>query len=109
MNEQTDQKELKKYVFAVYILQAVSFVLLFTIVIAIIINYIKDDDVSGTWMESHFDWQKRTFWYGLLWTILGYLTTFIFIGWLVIFANTIWVMYRIAKGWIYLVDGKQLY
>ena len=100
---------LKKYVFAVYILQALSFVLVVTSVFGLIVNYIKDDDMRGTRFESHFLWQKRTFWYGLLWTVLGGLTTGILIGWVVLGILTFWLIYRIAKGWIYLVDGKQMY
>ena len=99
----------KKYTYAVYILQALSFVLLVTAVIGIIINYIKDEDVKGTWLESHFEWQKNTFWYGLLWTVLGVLTAFLVVGYVVLGIAAIWLIYRIAKGWIYLVDGKELY
>jgi uncharacterized membrane protein len=108
VNDEFDARN-KKYVFAVYILQALSFVLVVTSVIGLIINYIKDEDVRGSWLESHFRWQKRTFWYGLLWTVLGTLTTTLVIGWLVLGILTFWLIYRIARGWIYLVDGKQLY
>ncbi len=101
--------ENKKYVFSVYILQALSFVLGITAVIGVIINYIKDDDLKGSWLESHFVWQKRTFWYGLLWVVLGTLTTTVLIGWVVLFIVTFWLIYRIAKGWIYLVDNRELY
>ncbi len=104
-----DLDELKKYVFLVYILQAVGFVTGgLTAIVGVIINYIKDDDVRGTQFESHFSWQKRTFWFGLLWLALGSLTWFI-IGWLVLAIIPFWFIYRIAKGWIYLVDGKQMY
>lgn len=109
MNQfETDQNS-KKYTYAVYILQALSFVVLFTALIGIMINYIKDEDVKGTWLESHFTWQKKTFWYGLLWTLLGLMTTFIMVGYAVLGIAMIWLIYRVAKGWIYLVDGKELY
>ncbi len=103
------QAELKKYTYSVYILQALGFITLITPILGIIINYIKDDDVRGLWLESHFRWQKATFWYGLLWTTLGVLTTFILIGYLVLPVVTIWLIYRIARGWIYLYDGKEMY
>lgn len=99
----------KKYAFAVYILQALFFLFVITPVVGVMINYIKDDDVRGSWLESHFLWQKRTFWYGLLWIILGGLTWGILIGWVVLAVLPFWFIYRIAKGWIYLVDGKELY
>ena len=109
MFDSAQQAELRKYTFAVYILQALSFVLLFTAVIGIIINYIKEDDVRGSWLESHFRWQKATFWYGLLWMTLGVLTVPLLIGKLVLGILTLWLIYRIARGWIYLVDGKEMY
>ena len=100
----------KKYVIAVYILQSLFFIgLLFTLIMGVVVNYIKEDDVKGSWMESHFKWQKNTFWYGLLWTVLGALTIFLLIGYAVLGFVAIWLIYRIAKGWIYLVDGKELY
>jgi len=100
---------LKKYVFAVYILQALFFAFWVPPVIGIVINYIKDEDVKGSWLESHFKWQKNTFWYGLLWIVVGSLTLLIWIGHIVLSAVLVWFIYRIAKGWIYLVDGKELY
>ena len=107
--DEAQQAELKKYTYSVYILQALSFVTLVTSVAGLIINYIKQDDVRGGWLESHFRWQKATFWYGLLWTVIGISTTWIFIGYAVLAGVTIWLIYRIARGWIYLVDGKEMY
>ena len=109
MFDEAQQEELKKYTYSVYILQALSFLTLITAVIGVIINYIKDDDVRGSWLESHFAWQKATFWYGLLWTALGWLTAWIYIGYLVLALVAVWLIYRIARGWIYLVDGKEMY
>lgn len=107
--DKAQQAELKKYTYSVYILQALAFVLLFTAVLGLIVNYIKQDDVRGSWLESHFRWQKATFWYGLLWMVIGLATTPIFIGYAVLAGLTIWLIYRIARGWIYLVDGKEMY
>jgi uncharacterized membrane protein len=107
--DEAQQAELKKYTFAVYILLALSFITLITPIIGVIINYVKDEDVRGSWLESHFRWQKATFWYGLLWTVLGVLTTPILIGYGVLGVLTIWLIYRIARGWIFLVDGKEMY
>jgi uncharacterized membrane protein len=107
--DEKQQQELKKYTYAVYILQALSFVTGVTAIVAIVINYIKQDDVRGSWMESHFHWQKKTFWFGLLWTTLGVLTIPLLIGYLILPVVTIWLIYRIARGWICLVDGKQMY
>ena len=107
--DEQQQAELRKWAYSVYILQALGFVTLITPILGIIINYIKDDDMRGLWLESHFRWQKATFWYGLLWIVLGTLTTFILIGYLVLTVVSIWLIYHIARGWIYLYDGKEMY
>jgi len=109
MSNDISEAEIKKLTYVVYILQALSFVFLITAVAGIIINYIKQDDVKGSWLESHFEWQKRTFWYCLLWMVLGFLSFFLLVQWLIFPIVAIWLVYRIAKGWVYLVDGKELY
>ncbi len=93
----------------VYILQAASFIIGITFFVAIIINYVKQDDVKNTIVESHFRWQIRTFWFCLLWTVLGIILSIILVGYLVLAANAIWFIYRIVKGWIYLNDNKTMY
>ncbi|MCG8428739.1 MAG: hypothetical protein MI754_15395 [Chromatiales bacterium] len=99
----------KTLTMVVYGLQAAAFLFVITPLIGIIINYVKRDDVRGTWLESHFRWQMRTFWYGLLWSIIGIITTFIIIGYVVWLANIVWIIYRIAKGWIRLAENKPMY
>lgn len=105
-----DLQPLKRIVFAVYVLQAVSFLPPFVITyfVAVILNYIKRDDARGTWLESHFRWQIRTFWFGLLWFALGTLTSIIVIGWFILFGAALWLIYRILKGWLNLNDGKPM-
>jgi uncharacterized membrane protein len=93
----------------VYALQAASFLVGLTLIVAVIINYVKRDDVRGTWLESHFRWQIRTFWYSLLWAVLGMLTFVLIVGYFILLADAIWVIYRIAKGWLRLNDGKPMY
>jgi len=107
-SRQPDIQSLKNIATAVYALQAVSFLLVITYFIAVILNYIKRDDARGTWLESHFRWQIRTFWFGLLWFALGGLTFFIVIGWAILFAASLWLIYRILKGWLNLNDGKPM-
>jgi uncharacterized membrane protein len=104
--EDNSQKKLTTIVYALY---ASSFIFGITSIVAIIINYIKKDDVAGTWLESHFKWQIRTFWFMLLWTIIGSITVFIIIGWFILIAASVWFIYRIAKGWLNLNDNKPMY
>jgi uncharacterized membrane protein len=93
----------------VYGLQAVSFLFGFTFIIAVIVNYVKRSDVKGTWLESHFKWQIRTFWFSVLWGIIGLIGIYFIIGIPILFANTVWVIYRIVRGWLRLNDGKKMY
>ncbi len=92
---------------AVYILQGLSFFLGgITALVGVIINYIKLDDVRNTWVEPHFRWQIRTFWIGLLWSVIGIVTTFLIVGWFILLGISIWFIYRIVKGALALNDGK---
>jgi uncharacterized membrane protein len=87
----------------VYVLQAASlFTGSLTLFAGVIINYVRMEDVRGSWVESHFLWQTRTFWYTLLWLVIGGVTTFILIGWAILLAAALWLIYRIIKGWAYL-------
>lgn len=98
-------KTLGTVIYALYALSLFSGV---TAIVAIVLNYIKLDDARGTWLESHFRWQIRTFWWGIVWLVLGTLTWIILIGWLVLGVAGIWFIYRIAKGWLNLNDGKPM-
>jgi len=90
----------------VYILQALSFFLGgITGLIGVVVNYVKLDEVRGTWIESHFRWQIRTFWIGLLWTVIGIITLALIIGWFILLGISIWVIFRIVKGALALNDG----
>lgn len=104
---QSDQA--KTLTIIIYALQAASFIVGLTFLVAVIINYIKRDDVRGTWLESHFRWQIRTFWFCLLWGLLGAFLSAVVIGIFILLANAIWVIYRIAKGWINVTDNKPMY
>jgi uncharacterized membrane protein len=94
----------------VYGLYAASLVVGVTYIVAIILNYVKKDDVVGTMYESHFRWQIRTFWFSLLWGCLGFILLLAFgLGILVWIASGIWFIYRIVIGWLRLSEGKPMY
>ncbi len=87
-------------------------------IIAVIMNYVRRSEVRGTWLESHFRWQIRTFWFALLWIVvagvisaplvlllgLGILTFF-----LAALIVAIWIVYRVARGWLALRDKRTMY
>ncbi len=99
---------LKTLTTVIYGLYALSLVFGVTAIIAIVLNYIKKDEARGTWLDSHFTWQIRTFWWGVVWFVLGGLTWIILIGWVVWGVAYVWFIYRIAKGWLNLNDNKPM-
>ena len=102
-------KSAKNVTTVIYALYAASFFLGITAIVAIIMNYVKKDDVLGSFLETHFRWQIRSFWYGLLWLVLGAVTLFIGIGFIVMGVTYIWLIYRIVKGWLRLNDNRPMY
>ena len=84
-------------------------------IIAVILNYLKVSDARGTWLESHFRWQIRTFWFGLMWVSLCVIFVVLTLGigilvaWLPLGIITIWFIYRIARGWLALNDRRPMY
>lgn len=72
--------------------------------IAVFLNYLKRSDVRGTWLESHFVWQIRTFWFTLLWLVVYGLLIITLIGiplaWILIALLGLWVGYRVVRGWL---------
>jgi uncharacterized membrane protein len=93
----------------IYGLYAASLLVGVTCIVAIIFNYVKKDDVVGTIYESHFRWQIRTFWFSLLYSVIGALTAVVIVGFFVLGFAFIWFVYRIVKGWLRLSEGKPMY
>ena len=81
-------------------------------IIAVILNYVKRSEVRATWLDSHFAWQIRTFWFALLWLAIGGILFITVVGipfalalW---FITGIWVLYRIIRGWLALASQSVL-
>ena len=81
-------------------------------IIAVILNYVKRSEVRGTWLDSHFSWQIRTFWFALLWLAVGAVLLVTVVGipvaFVLWFATGIWVLYRIIRGWLALSSARVL-
>jgi uncharacterized membrane protein len=85
-------------------------------IIAMIIGLVKRDDVRGTWLDSHYEYMSRTFWWGILWAVLAWATFWILglatltIGMLVLWilpaAVLVWYLYRVIKGWVRLNEKR---
>lgn len=97
---------LKYVTMAVYALQALSFAWGVTAIVGLIVNYVKREDVRGTLYENHFSWQIRTFWWDLLWGLVGLALVLVGVGIVIMVAAWIWTIYRVVKGWLKLSEGK---
>jgi len=79
-------------------------------IIAVILNYVKRSDVRGTWLDSHFSWQIRTFWFALLWVVIGAILFVTLIGipiaYVIWIITGLWVLYRIIRGWLALSSQR---
>jgi uncharacterized membrane protein len=85
-------------------------------IIAVIMNYARRSEVRGSWLESHFRWQIRTFWYSWLWifitSILAVPLLIVVIGFLIAMIGYavvgLWIIYRVARGWLALREGRPM-
>lgn len=86
-------------------------------IVAVILNYVKRGDVRGTFLESHFRWQIRTFWFALLWIVVAALVSFplmlVLIGFATLWAAAVaigfWVLCRVVRGWVRLSSREPMY
>ena len=82
-------------------------------IVAVIMNYARRSATRGTYLESHFRWQIRTFWYALLWAVVCGLAMVTIIGiplaMIGLAALGIWIAYRVIRGWLSLKDGRPMY
>lgn len=89
-----------------------AFVFSWLSVIAVIINYVTRDQVRGTWLETHWRWQMRTFWFAVAWLLVTGILFLSFIGipvaFLVIISTGLWVLYRVIRGWMALLDRRAM-
>jgi uncharacterized membrane protein len=83
-------------------------------IIAIILAYVKRGDAAGTWLASHYRWLIRTFWFSLLWGIVGAVIFVVLaiiviglvVGYAIWVATTIWVIYRLIRGYVLFKDSQ---
>ena len=80
--------------------------------LAVLLNYVKRDATRGTYLESHFRWQIRTFWFALLWLVIGTILVFTVIGiplaWIMVMLVGLWVLYRMIRGLARLMDDAPM-
>lgn len=81
-------------------------------VLAVVLNYVKRESTRGTYLESHFRWQIRTFWFALLWLLVGAILVITVIGipiaWVLVVLVGLWVLYRMTRGVFRLMDQQAM-
>ena len=93
-----------------------SFIFGIPSIIAVVMNYVRRSDARGTYLESHFSWQLRTFWFAALWSVIAFLLSgplmLIVVGFFTfaaaIFVIGFWIIYRVARGWLRLKDAQPI-
>ena len=93
-----------------------SFIFGIPSIVAVVMNSVRRSDARGTYLESHFSWQLRTFWYAALWSVVAFLLSgplmLILVGFLTyalaIVAIGVWIIYRVARGWLRLKEAQAI-
>ncbi|WP_018988328.1 DUF4870 family protein [Aromatoleum toluclasticum] len=89
-----------------------SFVASLPSILAVVLNYMKRGAVRGTWLESHFRWQIRTFWFALLWILVAAAMVVTLIGipfaFVLLAGAGLWIAYRVIRGWLNLLDRSTM-
>jgi uncharacterized membrane protein len=101
----TDPRTWAIIVWALYLASGVTGI---TVIIALIIAYVKRPELAGTPFESHMTYAIRTFWIGLLGVVVGTILTFVVIGIALLVAMAVWVLYRMIRGLILAIDGRPI-
>lgn len=85
-------------------------------IVAVVLSYLKRGEATGTFLESHYRWLIRTFWFAVLWGAIAVVVTLVLVltivgillAWLPVLVVGVWLIYRVARGWLALKDGKGL-
>ena len=93
-----------------------AFVFSLPSIVAVVLSYLKRGEAAGTFLESHYRWLIRTFWLAVLWGAIAVVVTLVFVltivgilvAWLPVLVVGVWLIYRVARGWLALKDGKPL-
>jgi uncharacterized membrane protein len=99
----------KRWAMVVYALQAASFLIPLCDIAAVVIAYLKLPEGRGNWVETHYLWQIRTFWFSLMGFVVGAISLMWLAGYIILIATVLWMVYRIAVGWTRLSQNRPAY
>jgi len=100
------ERGLKTMALVVYGLYMLSCFVGFSGIIGIIVAHLKKGDAEGTFLDSHFSNQIRTFWIAFGLVVVGAILSIVVVGWFVMIGAGIWFLYRTIKGLIRLSDNR---
>lgn len=104
----TEQAQaLRRLAHIAYGLYAAALIFPVTAFAGLVLAYLKRGEAAGGWLEGHFRWLIRSFWFMALWTVIGFATFFLFgLGWLILVAAGLWFIYRVVFGWVSLAERR---
>lgn len=109
----SDVESARKSALIAYILYLVGLFLPLASIVAVVVNHIKQKETEDTWVGSHHRWMKRTFWFSVLWGLLGGIFAIIpgigIVAIPILLGLMIWYIYRIARGGLRFLDNKPMY
>jgi uncharacterized membrane protein len=105
--ERTSVEDERIWAIASYVLHLVGAVCGLTSIIGLVINYLKRDRHDDLF-DSHHAWMIRSFWWAILWSIIGFVTILLLIGWVILFLVWVWYIYRHVRGLIALLNGASM-
>ena len=89
----------------IYILYLVGLIIGVTMLIGLVMAYVYRGGAPA-WLASHYRFQIRTFWIGLLYSVIGIVSSVLFIGWLILLFVLVWLIVRCVRGLKYLAAGE---
>jgi uncharacterized membrane protein len=105
--DRTSVESERTVVLVAYILHLVGAIAGITSIVGLILNYVRRRQYGGVY-DSHHDWMIRSFWWAILWIVIGCILTLIFVGWVILFLVWLWYVYRHVRGLIALLNGEPL-
>ena len=90
-----------------YVLHLIGAVSGITSIVGLIINYVKRDRYDELF-DSHHAWMIRSFWWAILWVVIGCITVLILIGWAILFLVWVWYIYRHVRGLVAFLNGQPM-
>ena len=105
MNHQPDQYSDSSPAHIAYAMMAISVVTAFPVFVAAILAWLNRNKTQDSMLVFHYDWILRTFWINFIVAIIGLVLTLVLVGYVILFLNQIWLIYRVARGWYRLTQN----